>query len=336
MSNKKHLPYFDNDKKELQSPHIVILGAGASKAAFPNGDKEGKKIPLMNDLIKILGLKKIIRHYNLFEESGDFEKLYSTIYENKRYLELKNQIDNAIIEYFSSFSITNNATIYDYLVLSLKEKDIIASFNWDPFLLQAYRRNIGVCGLPKIVFLHGNVYMGYCPNDRNIGYNGDKCNKCGSELVPSRLLFPVTQKNYNDDPVIKFQWDVLSQNLENGYFLTIFGYSAPKTDIEAIDLMKTAWGNNGAMEFAQIEIIDIKSREEITNSWKEFTVREHYGITNRIENTWLWKFPKETGEALFDATLQNSPIKENPFPKTDNLTELQDFAKNIIIRPLEL
>ena len=27
-------------------PHVVILGAGASAAAFPNGDKNGNKLPL--------------------------------------------------------------------------------------------------------------------------------------------------------------------------------------------------------------------------------------------------------------------------------------------------
>lgn len=29
-------------------PHVVILGAGASCAAIPNGDKNGKKISAMN------------------------------------------------------------------------------------------------------------------------------------------------------------------------------------------------------------------------------------------------------------------------------------------------
>lgn len=36
-------------------PHVVILGAGASKAAMPDGDKSGKMIPLMDNLPDILG-----------------------------------------------------------------------------------------------------------------------------------------------------------------------------------------------------------------------------------------------------------------------------------------
>ena len=33
-------------------PHLVILGAGASYAAFPNGDKNGRKLPLMNNIVE--------------------------------------------------------------------------------------------------------------------------------------------------------------------------------------------------------------------------------------------------------------------------------------------
>ena len=37
-------------------PHVVILGAGASVAAFPDGDKNGRKLPVMNDLVEKLDL----------------------------------------------------------------------------------------------------------------------------------------------------------------------------------------------------------------------------------------------------------------------------------------
>ena len=44
-------------------PHVVILGAGASLAAFPNGDANGIRLPLMLDFIekiKPLFLKEIL------------------------------------------------------------------------------------------------------------------------------------------------------------------------------------------------------------------------------------------------------------------------------------
>jgi hypothetical protein len=33
-------------------PHVVILGAGATMAAIPNGDKNGRKSSIMNGFIK--------------------------------------------------------------------------------------------------------------------------------------------------------------------------------------------------------------------------------------------------------------------------------------------
>lgn len=330
-----HLPYIDTSTKTLQSSHVVILGAGASKAAFPNGDKYRNKIPVMNELVTILNLKDTISRYGLTEYQNDFELLYSHIFNNSEFAELKSVIDKKVETYFSSLIIPNYATLYDYLILSLKEKDLIATFNWDPFLLQAYRRNIKVGNLPKIAFLHGNVGLGVCEKDKVLGYRDCVCNKCNNKLMPVDLLFPVTHKDYNNNPIVKSQWDMLSYYLDIAYFLTIFGYSAPKSDVEAIEIMKKAWKNNGSVDLAQIEVIDIKSRDDIIKSWSDFTVREHYGILNTLKESWLWRFPRESGEALFDATLQCDPIESTPFPESEDLQKVQEFARNIKIRDLK-
>ncbi len=34
--------------------HVVLLGAGASLAAFPNGDRLGRTLPLMKNLVEVL------------------------------------------------------------------------------------------------------------------------------------------------------------------------------------------------------------------------------------------------------------------------------------------
>ena len=54
--------------------------------------------------------------------------------------EVKVELEATIREYMSSFELPNKATIYDFLVLSLTSKDLIATFNWDPFLVQALSR----------------------------------------------------------------------------------------------------------------------------------------------------------------------------------------------------
>lgn len=40
-------------------PHVVVLGAGASLAAFPNGDAQGRRLPLMRDLAELIGLAPV-------------------------------------------------------------------------------------------------------------------------------------------------------------------------------------------------------------------------------------------------------------------------------------
>ena len=48
----KYMPEKNEIERILKSfPHVVILGAGASCACIPNGDKNGLKITAMNNFI---------------------------------------------------------------------------------------------------------------------------------------------------------------------------------------------------------------------------------------------------------------------------------------------
>lgn len=57
-------------------PHVVILGAGASCAAIPNGDKNGKKIPVMKGFIEAFGLEKILEKVTINTTSDNLEDIY--------------------------------------------------------------------------------------------------------------------------------------------------------------------------------------------------------------------------------------------------------------------
>lgn len=67
---------YDYEYYMKSRPHVVLLGAGASCAAIPNGDKNGRKISAMNGFIKKLGLTDI-----LYAASYEFETTY---YANQR------------------------------------------------------------------------------------------------------------------------------------------------------------------------------------------------------------------------------------------------------------
>ena len=57
---------------DMPRPHLVILGAGATKAALPNGDKNKKFVPLMCDLITTLELNTLLEKHGVSNEQKNF------------------------------------------------------------------------------------------------------------------------------------------------------------------------------------------------------------------------------------------------------------------------
>ena len=147
-------------KPQLGS-HVVLLGAGASRAAFPNGDRAGRSLPLMDDLVEILDLRSVFERVGPIKDAN-FESIYSRLAEDLEYENIRGEIERRVADYFSSLELPDEATIYDKLLLSLRRRDAVFTFNWDPFLFDAYRRNADVVDLPEIFFLHGNVRIGVC------------------------------------------------------------------------------------------------------------------------------------------------------------------------------
>ena len=139
---------------------MLILGAGASLAGTldSNGDKNGKKLPIMNNLVKVVGLEYLLKEVDIEFNSDNFEDIYGELYVSGNYKEILEEIENRVYQYFSSLELPDNPTIYDLLVLSLRSKDVIATFNWDPLLPDAWERCRKITtNLPELLFLHGNV-----------------------------------------------------------------------------------------------------------------------------------------------------------------------------------
>lgn len=303
-------------------PHVVILGAGASKAAFPEGDKRGKRLPVMDDVIEALQFEALLRRYSIELEDRNFEDIYSDLYDSGQHPELLQELERGVWEYFSSLQLPDKPNLYDHLICSLRGKDLIATFNWDPFLYQACQRNHKQVDLPGIVYLHGNVAVGYCMNDKKMGFAGVSCSICKRPFKKSQLLFPITKKNYNTDPFINTQWSELKRFLKAAFILTIFGYGAPKTDVEAIQLMRDGWGTNKDRRLEEIEIIDVKSDKELAGTWKEFIHTHHYRTEKSFYDSFMAKHPRRTCEAMWSQLMMVKWIHENPIPKEDGFQEL--------------
>jgi hypothetical protein len=314
-------------------PHVVLLGAGASAQACPHGDKYGRRLPVMNDLVVTVGLERKLGELGVDYRGKNFEELYSCLAEEGNALACQT-IEFYVREYFEDLELPDFRTIYDDLILSLRSKDVIATFNWDPLLWQAVGRNFETGAMPVILCLHGNVATGYCASCNKQGAVYTYCQSCGGLRQPSRLLFPTKRKNYADDPILKKQWDGLRLVLKRAFVLTIFGYGAPASDVEAVELLKDAWGEARTRNLEEIEIIDIKSDEELRRTWSPFIHTHHYRTTDDYYKSFIANHPRRTCEAMFAEVIGNEKgplfIKGNPVPRELELAELREWVRPLL------
>lgn len=309
----------------MERPHVVILGAGASRAAVPNGDKHGRHAPLMADLVDVVGLTDVLNELGIEYEGRNFEDIFSELHPITQAAE-RAALEAAVFAYFDRLELPDEPTIYDHLVLSLRKKDLIATFNWDPFLLQAYSRNGGSrAPLPRLAFLHGNVRAGYCAADRTMGRRTDNCSKCGEPRSPAPLLYPIKQKDYAADEFIANEWTLLKTNLQLAFWVTIFGYSAPRTDQEALGMMQTAWGGGEARPMEQIEIISIDDPDKLLGDWEPFIHSHHYDVVSDFYRSWIANHPRRTGEAYRNQYEDAKFISDNSIPRGVSFSELREW-----------
>ncbi len=180
--------------------HVVILGAGATYAStLRNPEKNGNELPLMWNVVDKVGLNDVVnglpKEYQQHRE--DFEKLYSLLAKDDKFKSEREYVEKVVYQYFNSLELPDEPTIYDYLVLSLRrQKDVIATFNWDPFLYKAYVRNGKFTDSLGILHLHGCVSLGYDKVDGTIGPAGWTSKKTLRDFEPTRLLYPVDKKDY--------------------------------------------------------------------------------------------------------------------------------------------
>lgn len=322
--------------------HVVVLGAGASRAAFPDGDHTGEPLPVMADLVELLDLGPLLTQHGIeLTPSINFEDVFTSLYESGRSTAVVRELENRIRAYFATLQLPPRATLYDRLVLALQPHDVIATFNWDPLLYQAYHRNLKIARLPQIVALHGSVALGACAKHGAYGFGWNTCSTCDAPFAPVRLLYPVRQKRYYADGFIAHQWETLRRYMRHAVCLTIFGYSAPATDVEAVRLLTEMAAKNSAGDWAHLEIIDIKSESELRAKWLRFFHEDHYSISGRFSDSILAQYPRRSREMVFRRFVTKLHQKgrlpsrgtfvlrlqqPQPMPETDDLSVLQNFV----------
>lgn len=313
---------------ECEGSHIVLLGAGASRAAFPHGDRNGKRVPLGIDLVDTLDLGFVLREIGVGYKGRDFEQVYTELVQrdDKKSIEF---VENKVRVYFESLELDDFPNLYDHLVLSLRPQDMIATFNWDPFLFKALQRNHRVVPVPEAVFLHGSVAFGVCYQDNWIGPRESLCRYCQRPLHVSNILYP-TDKDYSSDPVIKDQWEGVRHFLKRGAALTVFGYRAPDSDRAAKKLLQTAWGPVSEKNIEQIELIDIAPEDELRENWSQFIHTHHFKVLRNFYDCTIAQFPRRSCEAHWDAHMEIGYHEKTTFPRGADWDELYDWFQPLV------
>jgi len=156
---------------------------------------------------------------------------------------------------------------------------------------------------------------------------------CGRPLTPSRLLFPVKEKDYASDPFLEAEWKSFENALESAYLFTIFGYGVPATDAKAVEIMKQAWQRPGQREVEEVEIIDIRGREELRARWDPFIVRSHYRIEESFDKSMVARLPRRSCEAIWNQFMMLRVSEEYPLPRC-TVSEAQELVRPLLAAEL--
>ena len=306
------------------------MGAGASRAACPDGDKNGKKLPLMADLARVVGMEDALRGWGI-DYRRNFEDIFSELYEKGEAGKTK-ELQRMVESYFGGLELPDEPTLYDLLVLSLGKNDIIATFNWDPLLAMAMERNVrSGLDMPQEVYPHGNVRIGYCERDKKYDSAGRRCTTCGEPYKNTPLLYPIRQKDYNKEPFVRAQWATAQRGLRQAPVLTVFGYSAPKTDVAAFELVRNAWKSNSLREIAEIEFIvgPYAVHEEVEKAWDPIIGANHYRVLECFSESSIAHYPRRTGEAYYEMSVAGRHVKANPVPDNLGFEQLWEWMRRL-------
>jgi len=315
-------------------PHLVILGAGASRAAFPNGI-DGHPMPVMNDLVATLELGHELDQAGIHHEGEDFESIYSRVASDIGLSQLRGQLEDRIYDYFRMLSLPPEPTMYDHLLLSLRPKDVVATFNWDPLIWRAAERVSRIARPPRLLFLHGNTAIGYCSEHGRKGGIGYRCGVCQNPFRASQLLYPILKKDYSADSAIASEWKDMRTAMADAYLVTVFGYSAPTADADAMAILKQAWGNSSDHQLEEFEFIDLVDKRILETRWRGFIYDRNFRNTNDFKLSVMSRHPRRTADSVWAQLMEQQPFEEDPIPEHSSWDELKMHLRPYLDREKE-
>ncbi|MCG2774851.1 MAG: hypothetical protein L6406_04140, partial [Desulfobacterales bacterium] len=134
-------------------------------------------------------------------------------------------------------------------------------------------------------------------------------------------------KDYQNDEAIAAHWRTLERALKDAWALTIFGYGAPYTDVEAVRLMTSARGDPAHRALEQTEIIVVRDENDLTNTWEPFIHSHHYDIRDSFYDSYIAKHPRRSGEALWAQLMDIQYLDSRDFPRDMSFEDLYKWLR---------
>jgi len=135
------------------------------------------------------------------------------------------------------------------------------------------------------------------------------------------------------DRFIKREWQAVQDYLKAAAVLSIFGYSAPVTDQEAIGLLKQGWGAVDQRNLEQTEVINRPSanHEELRKTWDPFIHSHHYEICDSFYDSFLGIHPRRSVEAWWNQFLEVKWLMAHKVPTSfESFQDLMDWFQPLI------
>ena len=81
--------------------HVVIIGAGGSRACCLTGDAAGRKLPVIADFIETLSLRPKLEAAGVYVDGENFEALYSRLVAGGKHAALAKELEDEVFNYFT-------------------------------------------------------------------------------------------------------------------------------------------------------------------------------------------------------------------------------------------
>jgi hypothetical protein len=91
--------------------------------------------------------------------------------------------------------------------------------------------------------------------------------------------------------------------------------------------MKEAWGNPEKRQFEAFEIIDVKTKEQVRESWAGFVYADHYRVGMNFRDAMMVRHPRRSGEAFLKQYIDGKFLQGNPVIEATTLNELHDWFR---------